>query len=121
MKEKAIDYWTVREFKKLPVIESAKSVKEFDSFIIIPTVKLHESGYRLMKIVIVHKYFPIGIITVPIDLIQLFGKFETLPDRFGKTVTWSVDCLHTSKLLHFFTDEALKLGNLFNTLDIYSK
>lgn len=91
--------WKRSEFEALPQIDD----RTFDyintrpeCFIIVPNRKKHDSGYRIMDIVIVVDEKPIGRFSGVSDAIQL-GKFSPV------NWCWQVDSLPTSGLIRFWT------------------
>jgi hypothetical protein len=48
MKNKSVADYTRKEFEQLPIRKWQEEIAEFDSLIILPTKKIHDSGCRCM-------------------------------------------------------------------------
>lgn len=81
---------TRKEFLAVEEIEDVPKV-EFDSFVIIPTGRAHDSHYGCMKYVLIRDHEIIGIVGGGSDVAMMQG------------ITWAaMDCLRTSRLIHVF-------------------
>ena len=65
----------------------------FNGFIVIPTSKIHDSGWRCMKFILLQDGSIVGCIGGGSDVVALIKH------------NWRVDCLPKSKLLRFFNDK----------------
>lgn len=93
---KLYENWTRKEFKVLPRIDISKFDyynTKVDAFVIIPTKKRHDSGFRIMDIVPVVNNDPLGRFADMTDSIQLGDLVEN-----GH---WGMDCLPVSGLIRF--------------------
>lgn len=54
MKEKTFERWTRKDFESLPDISELNEKPEIaDSLVILPTRRLHDSGYRIMHFAVI--------------------------------------------------------------------
>ena len=96
IEEKDINEWTVKEFQALPRAVYGDDIKEIASLIILPTGKVHDSGFGTMDFVAVNKDGkPIARLSGHSDVlcIDWYNDSKKL---------WSIDCLKKSKLLRIF-------------------
>lgn len=118
MKEKhskSYEYWTREEFEALPNLGRFKGEPEYppvaDCFIIMPTENMHESGYRIVDIVVIKDEKPIG-------------KFSGMTDHFyisteDTTRHWSMDWLPVSGFMRIWASGYdLKIVSPFSTFEI---
>lgn len=132
-KKKGLSEMTRAEFEAVPEL-SAKQwrehVKDFDSLVILPRRRLHDSGYRCMAFVACKGDEPIVKLGGGSDVIHIEGiggygynwlaRYITVP-QLVKPVSWSVDCLKTSGLLRLFAHENLIAdGHGFSSFELYS-
>ncbi len=93
---KHYEIWTRKEFEALPELDKWDEVNgyygEIDAFVLIPTRKRHESGYRIIDIVIIKDEKPIGRYADTTDSFQL-KNYNNNP------YAWHMDCLPTSGLI----------------------
>lgn len=86
---------TKRDFELLPVCEWGKDLGAFDSLVILPLHRKHESGFRLLDFIACRLGEPICCLSGCSDVLHLAG--EILPVE-----EWKIDCLPKSGLLHLF-------------------
>lgn len=88
--------WTRKEFEALPELDKRDEVNgyygEIDCFVLIPTRGYHESGYRIMDIVIIKDDKPIGRYADTTDSFQL-------KNCGNSPYAWHMDCLPNSGLI----------------------
>ncbi len=107
-----------------------KDIKDFDSLVILPTRRLHDSGYRCMAFVACKGDRPIvrlggGSDVVHLDGIGGFGynwlrRFGTCPSGVPPA-GWCIDCLKTSGLLRLFThDNLIADGSGCSSFELYA-
>jgi hypothetical protein len=123
--KKHMSLWTRKELEALPGREWNEDIGEFDSFIILPMRKIHDSGYRIMSIVAVKSGIPFCRLTACSDVIHLdgtggYGKFKGLPSLITPR-WWRIDCLRKSGLLHIFTETKLTAGDALSDFDIFAE
>ena len=109
---KYINDWTRKEFEALRERRRHEDIGEFDSLIILPTRRLHESGFRCMDYVAVIGEEPICRLSGCSDLICL-----------DKMTGGKIDCLKGSGLLSIFTQGKLKVDIAsfsYSTLELHS-
>ena len=83
--------WTIEDFKKIPIDNNyTNENNEISSIVIIPSESYHESGYRIIEIILKGKdNKPICRINAGIDHLW----FQNLPEYIN------IDCLPKSGLL----------------------
>ena len=126
---KNMNEMTRKEFEALPVREWDEDVGEFDTLVILPSRKRHESGYRYMDFVAVTKDKMIRLSgcsdVLHIDGIGGYGK--NWFDRFGAVPNsiepkgWSIDCLPKSGLLQIFCYDKITADHALSSFSIYSE
>ena len=94
---------------------------EFNGFIIIPTDRIHDSGYRIMKIALTNRGVVVGCINGHCDVIHLngiggYGPFddgynERVREHKGPIIDWSIDCAPNG-LIRVFCSIMLTLQEL---------
>lgn len=118
-----VNEMTVDDFFDVPNREQP-DIGEFDSLVIVPTEDMHESGYRCMAFVAVKRGEPVCRLGGGCDVLQIGGLgTHLLPKhtRRGDLVSWSVDCLSASGLVHLFAlDCTLTCGPDISSFDIYA-
>lgn len=115
---KSYEDWTRKEFEALPKIKISEYdyTTKIDAFVIIPTRKKHDSGFRIMDIVIVIDHKPIGRFTDMTDSIQLGNYLK------DSNVLWAMDCLPTSGLIRFWAKyEDCFIISPYSTFEIQSE
>jgi hypothetical protein len=85
---------TRKEFEKLPFKKDDENIGEFDSLIILPTKRKHDSGFAVMDFVAVREEIPICRLSGCSDVLVL--------NNINKNDDWSIDCLFKSKLFRLF-------------------
>lgn len=107
-----------------------EEIRDFDSLVILPQRRMHDSGYRRMSFVACKGDTPIvklggGSDVIHIDGIGGFGyKWN---ERFGvcpqtvPPVSWSIDCLKTSRLMRLFSHgNLIAEGSCFSSFEIFN-
>ena len=105
-----IDY-TKEEYLAL---ENKEPNGYFSQVIIVPTDKIHDSGYRCMKYILCEKNEIVGVIGGWSDVLHLNGiggygrNFnETIDTKKTDVIDWKIDCLPISGCLHLFANRKL--------------
>lgn len=86
------------DFKDIKQLSALEEINGFDSVVIIPTRRKHDSGYMCMEFVFCKKGEPIGKSYGGSDVLHLdgiggYGKWKGyLPEKI-KPKGWSIDCL----------------------------
>jgi len=113
-----INEMTRKELLDVPHKERQEDIGEFDSLIIIPTRRKHDSGYRMMEFVAVKGGKPFRRVSGWSDVVHI-GGMSALIDK-PKKVAWSIDCLMKSGLLHLFCHQlsAQSISCLYQKLTI---
>ena len=127
---KDINKMTRKELEAVPFKESWNSdVIEFNSLVILPLRKIHDSGFRCMDFVAVLKNEPICRLSGWSDIIHLDGigglgyrwsDNNKVPDKVPPS-GWNIDCLHTIGLLRLFTHYKLIAGQALSSFEIYTR
>lgn len=133
--EKSVLDHTLEEYRNMENFLD-KSVKYFDSFIVVPMDYTYDdTSYRCMKYILVnaHENKIVGVLGGNSDVIELNGIGgyglgpinETIKSGLVKRTDWSIDCLDASGCLRFFVHKdwlclgpsSLPVGSTF---EIYS-
>jgi len=124
-----INKMTRKEFKALPLRHWQEDVGEFDSLIILPQRKMHDSGYRCMDFVGVRKDEAVCRLSGCSDVIHIEGiggygfqwlkRYGTVPKQVHPT-EWNIDCLPKSGLLRLFSRGHIRVGDALSSFEIYS-
>lgn len=95
---------------ELQQLENFNSNKTFTDIIFVPMNKLHDSGFRCMKFVLVKKGKIVGVVSGWSDVAHIngiggYGKDGTwLNSQMVKRVAWNIDCLPISGCIRLFAD-----------------
>ena len=126
---KDVNKWTRKEFEALPHRKWNEDIGEFDSLIIPPKRYIHDSGFACMDFIAVVEGEPKYLLAGGSDVVHIngiggygwkwFERFGTIPEKV-KPISWSIDCLKTSKLLRLFSNSKLKAGEALSSFEIYS-
>jgi hypothetical protein len=97
---KTIQEMTRKDFEDVPALKMGENSPRFSSIVLLPTRRMHDSGYRVMNFVLISCTKPGGLALVRIatgcDVLHLDGITGTSGARVG---SWAMDCLPTSGLL----------------------
>ena len=74
---KDINSWTRKDFDALPGRDWDEDIGEFDSLVILPTKRIHDSGFRCMDFVAVRKGVPLIRLSGCSDVIHIDGGHST--------------------------------------------
>jgi len=117
-----------KDFEKLSHREWNEDIGEFDSLIILPLKKRHDSGYRCLDFVAVKNDEPICLLSGCSDVVHIEGvggfgydwryKYPTCPHLVPPT-QWSIDCLPVSGLLRLFCRGKIRVGTASSSFEIY--
>ena len=127
---KDISEMTRRDFEELPYRESWDEEVECHSLVVLPTRRLHDSGYRCLDLVACQHEVAFCRLAGGSDVINLEGiggfgyrwheregasRFLVVP------VGWSIDCLKKSGLLRLFNmHHRIRVGLSLSNLEIWS-
>jgi len=126
---KPLEQWTRKEFSVLPDRKWGEDIGEFDSLIILPLRRLHDSGFRCLDFVAAIGNKPICLLSGCSDIIHIDGiggyGYNWLQNSGGipntvVPVGWNIDCLKTSGLLRIFTGGKLIAGEALSSFEIYA-
>jgi|TARA_Y100000310_G_scaffold221497_1_gene223068 hypothetical protein len=115
-----VDEMTRKDFEALPMREWNEDIGAFRSLVILPTRRIHDSGYVCMDFVAVDDNAePICRLSECSDVVHIGGTSVLLGEGPLK-VAWSIDCMPKSKLLRLFTISQHKLvaGEALGSFDI---
>ena len=119
---------TKEEFENLNYF---KPIEEFNGIVIIPTNKLHESGFGCMKFALLNHSEVVGCVGGGSDVIHLngiggYGKYnmdfdKALKTNMVKRIDWSIDCL-SNGLLRLFCSRKLEIEDFIcSDFNLYVK
>jgi hypothetical protein len=127
---KNINLWTRKEFDSLPYRSWNEDMGEFDSIVILPLRRLHDSGFRCLDFVGVKDNVPFCKLSGCSDVIHINGigglgkdwlhRYGTIPKTI-QPMEWSIDCLKTSGLLRIFTHYKMTVGEALSSFEVYSE
>jgi hypothetical protein len=127
--KKDITSMTRKEIEDWPDRGWNKDIGVFDSLIILPTRRIHDSGYRCMDFVAVRDNMPVCRLSGCSDVVHIDGiggyGHRGFRDGMGLPILvppkmWSIDCLKVSGLLRLFSHEKLSAGAALSSFEIYS-
>lgn len=121
---KTVNEMSRKEIEDVPTRDCNEDIGEFDSVVILPTRRKHDSGYRCMDFVAVRKGVPIKRLSGCSDVIHLngiggYGKWLGSFPQLIEPIGWSIDCLYKSGLLQIFTHGVLTCGDALSSFEIY--
>jgi hypothetical protein len=127
-KIKSVEYWTRKEFEALPERKWDEEIGEFNSLIILPKRRLHDSGYRMMDFIAVVGNIPKCRLSGCSDVIHFDGigglgyKWidKEINDGMVPAKDWCIDCLRTSGLLRIFSANKMICGPSLSSFELYS-
>lgn len=116
------------DFDALPSRSWNEDIGEFDSLVILPLRRRHESGYRCMDFVAVKQGEALCRLSGCSDVLHIDGiggygdhvRGQGLP-KLIKPVSWSVDCLPKSGLLQLFSRHTLTCGLALSSFEVFAK
>jgi hypothetical protein len=118
IQDKNIEEMTRKEFEELPLRGWDEDIGKFDSLIILPTKRKHDSGFGAMDFVACKGTLPICRLSGCSDVIHLGGMLnrEHLSDY-----SWSIDCIYKSKLLRiFYHRHELSVGPAISSFEVFA-
>lgn len=129
--KKDMNEWTRKDFEKLPHRKYGQDIGAFNSMVILPSRRLHDSGYRCLDFVACKGGAPFMRLSGCSDVIHIegiggYGKRkmilnEPLP-RMIPPVGWNIDCLKKSGLLRIWPGTtSMSTGSATSSFEIYSE
>ena len=117
-----MDYFLMKksDFKNLPLYQDYEHSEDekYTSFIILPTTKKHDSGYRIMNFVLCKGSEPVCRIEGCADVVHLdgIGGYGPIGSDYTKHYPsgWSVDCIPCG-YLRFFANRPLTIEGWFGS------
>jgi len=114
---KSIDNYTQKEFKALGLRGWNEDIGVFDSLVILPTRRKHDSGYRMMDFVAVKNNKPICRLSGCSDVVHIGGLIGE-----GLNSNWSIDCLSKSGLLRLFNgSKKIRVGAALSSFEVFTE
>jgi hypothetical protein len=131
IKEKTVSEMTRKEIEATPEVEDWKEdIGLFDSLVILPAKRLHDSGYRCMYFIACIRGVPKYKLAGGSDVLHIDGiggygkdwlkKYGTCPALVEPTA-WNIDCLPKSGLLQLFTHGKLSTSPALSSFEIYTE
>ena len=111
---------TIREYtkKELLEMENFGADEIFDSLVIVPTNRKHDSGWKCMKFILVRGEDVVGAASGWSDVVHLngiggYGKdFDIY--KMQRPIGWCIDCLPKSGCLRLFCHRDCSLDGLIS-------
>jgi hypothetical protein len=121
--------WTRKEFEAVPYRDDWGVEVICDSLVILPSRRLHDSGYRAMDFIAIKGGKPLCRLSGCSDVIHINGigghghrwleRYGTVP-KLVPAHGWSIDCLPKSGLLHIFCDKKIICGSALSSFEIFA-
>ena len=115
--------------EELLAIDNCEPTEVFNAFVIVPTGKLHDSGFQMMKFILCDGYHIVGAVSGYSDVVHLDGiggyglnYKNTMLTKTTHVVGWKMDCLPKSGCMRLFTNRGnnLKLQSFISSdFEIY--
>lgn len=128
-KKKDVTEMTRKEILSVPQRKWDEDIGYFNTLIIVPTRRMHDSGYRCMDFVACKDGQPIRRLSGCSDVVHLGGiggyNRNYLKDGFTgipQTIVpigWNIGCLKKSGLLQIFTHGHLYAGTALSSFELY--
>lgn len=126
--KKHVKDWTRKELLALPHRGWADDIGMFDSLVIVPTRRKHDSGYSCMEIIAVRDGVPFIRLAGHSDVVHIDGiggptAWKYSPRRAGACITaWSMDCLPRSQCLQLFPEtlHTLVCGPSLSSFEVWA-
>jgi hypothetical protein len=129
-KETPYTEWTRAQFEALPSRKWSEDIGPFDSMIVLPSRRKHDSGYRCMDFVAVRDGKPLCKLSGCSDVIHMqgIGGYGRWLENYGGVpymvppVDFSIDCLPVSGLLQIFSHRySLEAGEALSSFELYAE
>jgi hypothetical protein len=118
---------TKHDFDNLEYIDWNKyDTVDYDSLVIIPTNKVHDSGFLCMELVACKDAMPIGILTTVTDSLHLDGlcgdgwEVNNTRHHVINPKAWTIDCLPCGYLRLFSGYYDLKSQHGLSDFEVYA-
>lgn len=117
---KTFENWTRKELEALPKRGWNQDIGKFERLIILPTKRLHDSGFRQMDLVAVKDNIPFIRLSGCSDVIHIdgIGGFS-IQEKMFSLGGWCIDCLRVSGLLCLFNDNSIKVGPTLSSFEVF--
>lgn len=113
-----------RDFQEIPLRDSFdEDIGEFDSLVIMPTRKKHDSGWLCIDFVACRKAEPICRLSGCSDVLNIdgiggYGPYRGFIPKSVVAKGWSIDCLPCG-YLQLWSNHTLKAGAALSNFEIY--
>jgi len=122
MTQKHISNMTRKEFLEVPPRCNWASPEYCTSVVVVPTRRMHDSGFRCMIVVACMDGYPVARVTECSDVINLksydYCNSGRMIDVTKIPYAWNVECLRKSGLLNFWTNMKLEVECAVSSLGI---
>jgi hypothetical protein len=125
--EKIVLYYdmTRKQFEAVPDREKWDEHIICDCIVIMPTKKMHGSGYRMMDFVAIKDGKPLMRLSGCSDVIHIDGiggsGYKKVYSDLVERRSWSIDCLNKSGLLRMFVSDCdLVCGGSLSSFEIWA-
>lgn len=119
MKSKTYLDMTRKEFEAVPHRKWGEDIGLFATLVILPTRRMHDSGYRCIEFVAVRDGKPLKRLGGGSDVVHVGGLAQPLLEWVK--VGWSIDCLPKSGLLQLFCPgHYIRVGMDLSSFEVYS-
>lgn len=119
---------SIEDFQKL---EPFKPTSKFNGFVVIPTDEMHDSGYQMMKVVLLDHWKVVGCIDCGCDVIHLngiggYGKYgekynERVQTKTAPATDWCID-MTPKGVVRVFCSRELEIDDLpLSSLQLWIK
>lgn len=122
-----IDEMTKEDFKNVPRIDWNHEPIKFDSFVIIPTGEMHDSGFMCMEYCAAIEGEPIGIIGGVSDVANLDGiggyglNFkQSARTKVTEIKAWNIDCLPCGYVRVWCSGHNLIAGGCLSNFEVFT-
>lgn len=123
MKKLNITTATKKELQSLPLRGWNQDIGLFDSLVVLPTRRKHESGYRIIDFVAVKESEPICRLSECSDILHIGGiggYNNEYGNRQTEAIDWTMDCLPVSGLLRIFCRRDLSCGAALSSFELFA-
>lgn len=110
---------TRKELEAVPRRKWDEDIGDFNYLVILPTRRMHDSGYRSMEFIAIRDGKPLRRLGGCADVIHIGGIAKPLLE--WTKVGWSLDCLPKSGLLRLFcTAHYIRVGMDISSFEVYA-
>jgi len=128
IEDMTVDHMTRKQFEALPQREPRSTPLMCTAIVILPTRRMHDSGYRCMDFVAVDdRNMAVCRLSGWSDVVHIDGIGGlSIRRRIGEKIPanphgWSIDCLKKSGLLRLFTGTPIEAGEALSSFEIFQR